>query len=158
MLKLDIKRYSQKVLEFLSEDMRVKFENNLKKSEIIIEKVIRENISHFSEIKKMEINGELEYYFSKPDFDIKKIIFKDDTFENAKKYLQEISERISEISETDWVVENLKNKIWNWSGEIGRGNILHPMRIMLSGKDRSPDPFIIAEILGKEETLKRLSL
>jgi len=26
----------------------------------------------------------------------------------------------------------------------------------LSGADRSPDPFVISEILGKEETLKRL--
>jgi hypothetical protein len=31
------------------------------------------------------------------------------------------------------------------------------MRYALSGKDKSPDPFIIAEILGKEETIKRLT-
>lgn len=37
-----------------------------------------------------------------------------------------------------------------------RGELLHPIRYALSGKEKSPDPFIIAEILGKNETLKRL--
>mgnify|MGYP003476064464 CR=1 FL=1 len=41
--------------------------------------------------------------------------------------------------------------------KIGKGNILWPMRYALSGKEKSPDPFIISEILGKEETLKRLN-
>jgi hypothetical protein len=30
------------------------------------------------------------------------------------------------------------------------------MRFALSGMDKSPDPFVICEILGKEESLKRL--
>ena len=30
-----------------------------------------------------------------------------------------------------------------------RGELLHPVRYALSGLDKSPDPFIIAEILGK---------
>lgn len=37
-----------------------------------------------------------------------------------------------------------------------RGELLHPVRFALSGLDKSPDPFIIAEILGKNETLSRL--
>ena len=48
---------------------------------------------------------------------------------------------------------------WSWqkdAEEKGKGNILWPMRFALSGKDKSPDPFVIAEILGKEETVKRL--
>ena len=37
-----------------------------------------------------------------------------------------------------------------------RGELLHPIRYALSGLDKSPDPFIIADILGKNETLSRL--
>jgi hypothetical protein len=37
-----------------------------------------------------------------------------------------------------------------------RGELLHPIRYGLSGLEKSPDPFIIAEILGKVETLSRL--
>ncbi len=31
------------------------------------------------------------------------------------------------------------------------------MRVALSGKEKSPDPFTLAEILGKDETIKRLA-
>jgi len=38
-----------------------------------------------------------------------------------------------------------------------RGEILHPIRFALSGLDKSPDPFILSEILGKEKTIARLN-
>ena len=37
-----------------------------------------------------------------------------------------------------------------------RGELLHPVRYALSGKDQSPDPFTIASIIGKNETISRL--
>ena len=37
-----------------------------------------------------------------------------------------------------------------------RGEILHPIRFALSGLDQSPDPFTIASIIGKNETISRL--
>ena len=37
-----------------------------------------------------------------------------------------------------------------------RGELLHPVRYALSGQDKSPDPFAIAFIIGKNETLSRL--
>jgi len=38
-----------------------------------------------------------------------------------------------------------------------RGEVLHPIRFALSGLDKSPDPFILADILGKETTIKRIN-
>ena len=38
----------------------------------------------------------------------------------------------------------------------GRGQVLWPLRYSLSGRDKSPDPFQIAGILGKNETLRRI--
>ncbi len=37
------------------------------------------------------------------------------------------------------------------------GSILWPLRVALSGKARSPSPFVLMEALGKEETLRRLT-
>ena len=37
-----------------------------------------------------------------------------------------------------------------------KGRLLWPLRVALSGKQASPGPFEIAEILGKEKTLKRI--
>ena len=38
-----------------------------------------------------------------------------------------------------------------------RGYLLWPLRVALSGKEASASPFEIAEILGREKTLKRIS-
>ena len=46
--------------------------------------------------------------------------------------------------------------VWEYATEKGRGEVLWPMRIALSGKEKSPDPFTIAEIIGQKETLARL--
>lgn len=156
MLKLDVEKFYQKTLEFLSQDLKKNFIENEKKGRKICQKILREKISYFGEIKKMEEEGEFDYYFFTPKFEKEKIIFKDDSLENAKKYLAQIHEKISQISEENWTSENIKEKIWDWSGEVGRGNVLHPFRTVLSGKDRSPDPFTISEILGREKTLRRL--
>jgi glutamyl-tRNA synthetase len=41
--------------------------------------------------------------------------------------------------------------------EKGKGNVLWPVRVALSGKENSPDPFDIATALGQEEALARLN-
>lgn len=41
-------------------------------------------------------------------------------------------------------------------GKGGRGAILWPLRYALSGRERSPDPFTLIAILGKEEARSRL--
>lgn len=40
--------------------------------------------------------------------------------------------------------------------EKNKGYLLWPLRVALSGKNSSPSPFEIADILGKEKTLKRI--
>ena len=39
----------------------------------------------------------------------------------------------------------------------GRGNVLWPMRVALTGLEKSPDPFAVAGVLGKEKTIRRLT-
>ncbi|NQV92976.1 glutamate--tRNA ligase, partial [Candidatus Kaiserbacteria bacterium] len=46
--------------------------------------------------------------------------------------------------------------LWGYAEEVGKGSVLWPMRVALSGKEKSPDPFTLAEIFGKEETINRL--
>lgn len=43
-----------------------------------------------------------------------------------------------------------------FADEKGRGNVLGPLRVALWGKEKSPGPFIGAQILGKEKTLERI--
>jgi glutamyl/glutaminyl-tRNA synthetase len=52
--------------------------------------------------------------------------------------------------------EEVKTKIWDYATLKGRGQVLWPLRVALTGKDKSPDPFIVFSIIGKTEALKRI--
>lgn len=107
----------------------------------------------FSDFK----NGEYDYLVTIPKFDESKIVWKQDSLENAKKHLLFVKSKLEEIPDSDWTVENIKEKVWAYAEEVGRGNVLWPMRYSLSGKEKSADPFSIAFALGKQEVLSRLS-
>ena len=72
------------------------------------------------------------------------------------KYLAE-AKRL--IEENDWekiLEKNDDNKLWVYSGVEGRGKVLLPTRVALSGKDKSIDLFEIMKAIGKEATLRRI--
>ncbi|MEK7213694.1 MAG: glutamate--tRNA ligase [Patescibacteria group bacterium] len=117
--------------------------------------LIKEKINKFSEISEL-INGELS--FIKPLSEYPKELLKwkqEKDLVNTKEYLKLIIKKLSVLS--DFSKESVKSAVWPLAEEKGKGNILWPMRVALSGKEKSPDPFIISEILGKEETIKRLT-
>ena len=60
------------------------------------------------------------------------------------------------LAETDFTASQIKTALWPYAEETGRGAVLWPLRMALTGKERSPDPFTVASILGKKETLSRL--
>jgi glutamyl-tRNA synthetase len=75
--------------------------------------------------------------------------------------LSQLSESSGDSKNTDtagFTADTVKTAIWPYAEKTGKGNVLWPMRYSLSGKEKSPDPFIMAGILGKTETLRRLSL
>lgn len=75
----------------------------------------------------------------------------------AKQHLQKISQTLAPLKDEAFTSELLKETLWPYATEQGRGAVLWPMRVALSGKEKSPDPFTIAALLGKTETLKRLA-
>jgi len=52
--------------------------------------------------------------------------------------------------------DGIKDAVMPYANEHGRGHVLHPFRYALTGKEKSPDPFTVASIIGKEATLRRL--
>lgn len=126
-----------------------------------IEHLIRERMVKFSNMQlffgKIDNTtiGEFDYFFSEPKVDETMLVWKDDTFENAKCHLTYIKELFEGLN--DWNIESLKSVLMPYADEKGRGNVLWPLRVALSGKEKSPDPFVIASILGKEETQKRIA-
>ncbi|MEK9183894.1 MAG: glutamate--tRNA ligase [Patescibacteria group bacterium] len=112
----------------------------------------KERISKLSDIKEGAA-----YFFETPVFD-KKLLFwkKEKDIIAVKKHLEKIAELLSVLDEKNFISREIKEAVWGYAEKEGRGNVFWPLRVALTGLEKSPDPFIVAEILGKNETLERL--
>ena len=145
--KLSPEEIEKNILEWLPEGMKEK-----KLAPLILER-----ISKWGDIKDMVARGELNFFFKEPEYDKNKLIFRNVPPEKISENLKMALGAIGAISVEDFTSENVKNALWPIAEKLdSRGELLHPVRFALSGLDKSPDPFIIASILGKNETLARL--
>ena len=154
-LKMSGKDFKNKVIEFLNKEFKDKAKNNLEIFKKLLP-IIKERIEKFEDVSLMIEDGDLDYYFNQPEYELEKIFWKD---ENDFAVLQARLKKIIQILESveDFSVSEIKNSLWEYASKEGRGSVLWPMRYILSGRDKSPDPFVLAEILGKEECIKRLN-
>lgn len=119
--------------------------------------LIKEKISYFAQIPEL-FKGELSFVYGTGKYPKEKLMWKQETDISASKNnLKLVIDVISNMKDTQFNAADIKSQIWPLAEKIGKGNVLWPMRFALSGQDRSPDPFVISAILGKEETLARLT-
>ena len=156
--KLPKEEIEKNILERLPEKMR-----NAKLIPLIFDR-----ISKWSDVDMMIEQGELDYFFTVPDVDTTKLVWKparsatgvaggDSTKEETQKHLQKVVEILTSASEESFAdAEKVKSLIFDYATENGRGNVLWPMRFALSGRDKSPDPFTLIYILGRGESVARL--
>lgn len=154
--RMPLEELNRNILENLPENLR---ENK------IVEKVlpiIFERISKWGDIKTLIDNKEILYFFEEIEYPKEMLLCplklrKDQeiSFETIKDILSETKNLLQ--NNNAWDYENIKNCFWDFATEKGRGLVLWAFRVSLSGLEKSADPFLIAEILGKDETLKRIS-
>jgi glutamyl-tRNA synthetase len=77
--------------------------------------------------------------------------------EDASKHLQTVSEILGGVADEDFTALNTKDAVWPYADQEGRGAVLWPLRVALSGKEKSPDPFTILGLIGKQEALVRIA-
>ncbi|MBX4210466.1 glutamate--tRNA ligase [Candidatus Parcubacteria bacterium] len=118
--------------------------------------LLLDRIETFGDVTALIKNGELDYFFARPEVVPKLLVWKDDTVANVQKHLKKIISLISNISAESFTGDQVKEVVWPYATEMGKGNVLWPMRVALSGRDKSPDPFEISGVLGKQETIARL--
>ena len=127
-------------------------------SEEIMQKItpiIRERTHYLGDVKEMITEGELDYYFVNPEINTEQVIWKKGTAESTLNHLGKVSELIENYS-GDWNMDTLKELIFPYAEEVGKGDVLWPLRFSLSGRDKSPDPFTLLEVLGKDVSLERI--
>lgn len=119
--------------------------------------IFNERVSVYEDIDAMLEEGEFDHFFERPEYkEPEKLLWKGQQEEEAREHLETVIKKLRLIDDSSWHRDNIKEAVWDYAEEKGRGNVLWPMRYSLSGRDRSPDPIELASTLGKTETLKRL--
>lgn len=120
--------------------------------------VIREKINAFGEISTLFAPaGELAFVKESHQFPAELILWKKNPDSvAARKHLSKAAELIGSLSDSEFTADRIKKILWPYAEAEGKGDVLWPMRVALTGQEKSPDPFMCAFILGKEETMKRI--
>ncbi len=120
--------------------------------------LIKEKIITLSDAPKLfDGEGELSFVKEISDYPASLLLWKKNPDAVAtKKHLTEIRIQIETISADVFTAEGIKNTVWAYVEANGKGDVLWPFRVAVTGKEKSPDPFMSAYILGKAEALKRL--
>ncbi len=117
---------------------------------------ILERIHVGEEIRSAATTGEYDFAFAAPDFDHALLKWKNDAI--VTDVIPRITKAITILGSADFSsTSSIKEALWPYAEEVGKGEVLWPLRVALSGKERSPDPFTLAFILGREETIARLT-
>lgn len=117
---------------------------------------IRERIAVPAEVTEHATAGEYDFAFSAPHVPAEMIKWKHDaTPRDTLPRLQRLAEMIATLPE-DVTTDEAKARIWDYAEEVGRGEVLWPLRVALTGRERSPDPFTVIHILGSAESYKRV--
>lgn len=118
--------------------------------------VMRERIHTFGELKEMDASGEFTYFAEEPSYETSLLVPKEQDRGSTKTRLEAVLSLLQSIPEPQWHDATIKETLWPYAEKEGKGNVLWPTRCALSGKEKSPDPFRIAGIIGKDETEKRI--
>lgn len=119
--------------------------------------IIRERVHVWSDLREAALAGEYDFFFVPPKLDPAMLPGKAATRAAARTHLERIHEMLSAADDEIFDnAERLKGVIWEYATQEGRGAVLWPMRYALSGKEKSPDPFTIACIIGKDASLERI--
>lgn len=160
--KMSIDDLTKKVIAFLenegliSDDFPVKNE-----PDSIWEYIKKITAIEQPRIKKInEIGERAAYFFKAPDYQSKLLIWRDMLFKDIVVSLNVSFKLLSEINDSNWnknTLEKFLLKEAERAKNKDKGRLLWPLRVAITGLEKSPGPFEILEILGKKESLERIN-
>ena len=111
--------------------------------------MIKERANFVSDFWEMS-----DYFFVAPT------TYDEKASKNWKEDTPDLMKRLVEVlnSISDFTSVNIENtvKAWMTENEIGMGKIMQPFRLSLVGALKGPHLFDIVEVIGKEESIKRI--
>jgi nondiscriminating glutamyl-tRNA synthetase len=109
--------------------------------------------------KISEVGDQVKFCFDDTlDYKPKDLVWKKSNKEDTVKYLELLVTELASYKK--WDVDTLEKNIIEFIAKSGlkNGDVLWPMRYAITGIAKSPTPFEVATILGKDKSLERLNL
>ncbi len=108
-----------------------------------------------TEITENILAGEYDWVWNMPEYDTALLKWKSDT--DVAQALPRLQHVILLLTDADFSSpEAIKAAIWDYAEATGKGEVLWPLRVALSGRERSPDPFTCAFALGADSVHERI--
>lgn len=157
--------FKSRVLDFISDELKLAPTFGARIGSVL--PLIKERIMKFKDVATMESEGDLAYLFNEPSYDASLLLCAEKQRKGkegmAVADLAPIVEKVKAVFEnaSDAAFanpESVKEIIWPYAEEEGRAIVLWSLRTALSGRERSPDPFTLASLFGKQETLGRIEI
>lgn len=119
--------------------------------------LVKERAQTLQEAKDL-LSGELSCLFSTPAPSKEVLISKggEDPTATTKRHLEALISQILALGE-GLSPEEVKEALMPYADQEGRAGVLWPLRYALSGAEKSPDPFTLISVLGKDESISRLT-
>ena len=129
------------------------FENLSVKKQESIWKSLQERIK-----KLLDVTTIFELLDGPGDYDPAVLVWKKSTKDQAVAALIAVKSQFESIADEDFIVDVMQSQIIEWikTTEWGNGDVLWPTRYALTGLQQSPSPFEVAEVIGKDETIRRI--
>ena len=116
---------------------------------------VLERVHTAKEIEEAYEAGEYDWAVKEISYETELLKWKkDESVSDALPRLEKVAELLEDASFAS--PEAIKTSVWTYAEEVGKGEVLWPLRVSLSGQAQSPDPFTLAHVLGKETTISRI--
>ena len=115
----------------------------------------------FSDARADIAAGAYDFFFATPTYSVE-ILFPKSDLSQEKLTTQVIEtlththDLLAAADDNQWNEKAVQETVWSYAEEQGKSSVLWPLRVALSGKEKSPGPFLIAEAIGKKQTLARI--
>jgi len=112
--------------------------------------LITERLEKLSDIQNFD------YFWKEPEYDGELLKWKKATLEESVNALKQVGEI---IKKSEFKSEILRKELDGLGERLGdRGLAYWPLRVALTGREKSPDPVDVAVVLGKDIVLKRVDV
>lgn len=122
-----------------------------------ITQTLFDRVSTFGDIRTECEKGEFDYLMREPNYTRELLQWKwKETADTPLPHLKAAITLMEAVPEESFTASAVKNALMPYAEEKGKGDVLWPVRVALSGKKQSPDPFTLAAMLGKDTAIRRL--